>query len=104
MKTAEKTGKSQHETKLKPLKTMELVAKGRGRPVNTKIAPERKKLINNLKAYRKKAGLTQEMMAKILKCRQPQISALESGVYSPTLDHLSDIAKKLKVKVIDLIK
>jgi transcriptional regulator with XRE-family HTH domain len=59
----------------------------------------------NLKALRKKRGLTQVELAKKLRMKQAHLAMLESGAKpNPTLDTLRRLAKALKCTVTELVE
>ncbi len=45
--------------------------------------------------YRFARGLSQQQLAEVLEIKQPQVTRLESGVVSPTLDTLLRISERL---------
>ena len=57
----------------------------------------------NVKAYRKKRGRTQEELAA-LDCDQKYVSRLENGYARPTLDICLRIANFLQVSIDDLLE
>ena len=57
----------------------------------------------NVKAYRKKRGRTQEELAA-LDCDQKYVSRLENGYARPTLDICLRIANFLQVSIADLLE
>ena len=58
----------------------------------------------NVKAYRKKRGRTQEELAATLDCDQKYVSRLENGYARPTLDICLRIANFLQVSIADLLE
>ena len=58
----------------------------------------------NVKAYRKKRGRTQEELAATLDCDQKYVSRLENGYARPTLDICLRIANFLQVSIDDLLE
>jgi transcriptional regulator with XRE-family HTH domain len=54
-------------------------------------------------AYRKKAGLTQEKLAEKASLSYKYLGEVERGVVNVSLDSLMRIAKALKLKVADLV-
>ena len=56
----------------------------------------------NVKAYRKKRGRTQEELASTLDCDQKYVSRLENGYARPTLDICLRIANFLQVSIDNL--
>ena len=61
------------------------------------------KKVLKLRAVRKKAGLTQVQLAKLLKVDHPRISRWERGLVTPWPHTLAAIAKALKCKDSDLV-
>ena len=57
----------------------------------------------NVKAYRKKRGRTQEELAATLESDQKYVSRLENGHARPTLDICLRIANFLQVSIDDLL-
>ena len=60
-------------------------------------------MVNEIKEIRKKYGLTQVELAKMIEVSQPRISEMEKQ-QSITLKTLRKIAKKLRVSVKDLVE
>ena len=58
----------------------------------------------NVKAYRKKQGRTQEALAAALDCEQKYVSRLENGYARPTLEICLRIANFLQVSMDDLLE
>ena len=58
----------------------------------------------NVKAYRKKRGRTQEELAAALDSDQKYVSRLENGYARPTLDICLRIANFLQVSIDDLLE
>ena len=58
----------------------------------------------NVKAYRKKRGRTQEELAAALDCDQKYVSRLENGHARPTLDICLRIANFLQVSIDNLLE
>ena len=58
---------------------------------------------NNIKYYRKKAGLTQAELANMSNVSQMSIRRYEAGSREPSLASLNDIAKALKIPVSKLV-
>ena len=56
-----------------------------------------------IRAYRKEAGLTQEKLAEKASLSYKYLGEVERGVVNISLDSLARIAKALKVKVQDLL-
>lgn len=54
---------------------------------------------NNMKFYRKKAGLTQEELAKILNVSKSYVSLKETGKRNVSTDEAEIIARALKAPV-----
>lgn len=59
-------------------------------------------MINNIKEFRKKHGLTQEQLAKELNVTRQTINAIENNKYSPTLELALKLSKFLEVSVENL--
>ncbi len=57
---------------------------------------------NNIKLYRKQAGLRQEDMAAQLGVSRQTIIAIENDKYNPTLELAMKIARLLNLRVEDL--
>ena len=57
----------------------------------------------NVKAYRKKRGRTQEELAATLDCDQKYVSRLENGYARPTLEICLKVANFLQVSIDDLL-
>ena len=58
---------------------------------------------DNLKALRRKKGLSQEALADLAGVHRTQIGYIERGTANLTLDNLTLMAETLGVKVIDLL-
>lgn len=58
---------------------------------------------NNIKHFRKKAGLTQQELAEKTNLSRSYIADIENGRYNPSLDTLKSIASILHVSVQDLL-
>lgn len=71
-----------------------------------RMEPETVYLIfgQNVKAYRKKRGRTQEELAAALDSDQKYVSRLENGHARPTLDICLRIANFLQVSIDDLLE
>ena len=63
-----------------------------------------KKLLNNLEALRKSAGLTQQELSVAAEVSRKSINAIENGVYIPSTVLALKIAKTIKCNVEDLFK
>ena len=63
-----------------------------------------KLLAKNVKRYRKQLGLSQEELAFECEIDRTYISKLERGIANPSLLILTQLAKVLKVDVVDLLK
>lgn len=57
-----------------------------------------------IRTLRKKAGLTQQELADVLKIDRVAVCKWETGVNRPRADKLPDIAKALNCKIDDLFK
>ncbi|MEL0261960.1 MAG: helix-turn-helix transcriptional regulator [Flavobacteriaceae bacterium] len=62
------------------------------------------KLLNNLEAYRKSAGLTQQELSEHAEVSRKSINAIENGVYIPSTVLALKIAQTLKCTVEELFK
>lgn len=63
-----------------------------------------KKLLNNLEALRKSAGLTQQELFVAAEVSRKSINAIENGIYIPSTVLALKIAKTIKCNVEDLFK
>ena len=63
-----------------------------------------KKLLNNLEALRKSAGLTQQELSAAAEVSRKSINAIENGIYIPSTVLALKIAKTIKCNVEDLFK
>jgi transcriptional regulator with XRE-family HTH domain len=61
-----------------------------------------KKLGQRIADLRKKRHLTQGLLAKAVGCSVDFISLVERGINAPSVARLEDVAKALKVEVVDL--
>jgi len=68
------------------------------------LGKNHKKLINNLKQLRKKAGLTQSNLSESAEVSRKSINAIENGIYVPSTVLALKIAKTLGCKVEDIFK
>ena len=57
-----------------------------------------------IRAYRKDAGLTQEKLAEKASLSYKYLGEVERGVVNVSLDSLMRLAKALKLKVADLVR
>lgn len=55
-----------------------------------------------IRNIRKACGLTQEQLAELLEIDQKQVSCIERGINTPSMDRLQKIAEVLDVSVRDL--
>ena len=62
------------------------------------------KLLNNLKAERKSAGLTQQQFSELAEVSRKSINAIENGVYVPSTVLALKIAETLGCRVEDLFR
>lgn len=62
-----------------------------------------KKLGENIKRARERAGKTQEELAEQAEIHFSYLSRIERGVVNPTVEVLENIAKALKVKSSDIL-
>jgi putative transcriptional regulator len=60
------------------------------------------KVKNKLEELRKKAGLTQEMLADKLEVSRQTIGSLEAGRYNPSIQLAFKLARFFKVSIEDL--
>ena len=63
-----------------------------------------KKLLNELEALRKSAGLTQQELSKSSEVSRKSINAIENGVYVPSTVLALKIARTLECSVEDLFR
>ena len=63
-----------------------------------------KKLLNELKALRKSAGLTQQDLSESSEVSRKSINAIENGVYVPSTVLALKIARTLECSVEDLFR
>ena len=63
-----------------------------------------KKLLNNLEALRKSAGLTQQELSESAEVSRKSINAIENGIYVPSTVLSLKIAKTLNCTVEDLFQ
>jgi len=68
------------------------------------LGKDHNKLLNNLEAYRKSAGLTQQELSEDAEVSRKSINAIENGVYIPSTVLALKIAQTLKCTVEDLFK
>ena len=61
----------------------------RGRPIG---APERAIFAANFRRAREEAGMTQREVSRLLKVRQPFISAVETAQTNISIDRMSELA------------
>ena len=57
-----------------------------------------------IRSYRKEAGLTQEQLAERSSLSYKYLGEVERGIVNVSLDSLMRIAKALKLKVADLVR
>ena len=62
------------------------------------------KLLNNLEAARKSAGLTQQQLSELAEVSRKSINAIENGVYVPSAVLALKIAETLGCRVEDLFR
>lgn len=62
------------------------------------------KLLNNLEAARKSAGLTQQQLSELAEVSRKSINAIENGVYVPSTVLALKIAQTLGCGVEDLFR
>jgi len=63
-----------------------------------------KKLLNNLEALRKSAGLTQQELSESAEVSRKSINAIENGIYVPSTVLALKTAKNLSCSVDDLFR
>ena len=63
-----------------------------------------KKLLNNLEAARKSAGITQQQLSELAEVSRKSINAIENGVYVPSTVLALKIAETLGCRVEDLFR
>jgi putative transcriptional regulator len=68
------------------------------------LGKDHNKLLNNLEAYRKSAGLTQQELSEHAEVSRKSINAIENGVYIPSTVLALKIAQTLKCTVEELFK
>ncbi|MEK9958631.1 MAG: helix-turn-helix transcriptional regulator [Flavobacteriaceae bacterium] len=68
------------------------------------MGKDHNKLLNNLEAYRKSAGLTQQELSEHAEVSRKSINAIENGVYIPSTVLALKIAQTLKCTVEELFK
>ncbi len=59
-------------------------------------------MLNKIREFRVKRGLTQEELAKKVGVRRETVIFLEQGKYNPSLKLAHDVAKKLETKIDEL--
>jgi putative transcriptional regulator len=68
------------------------------------LGKHHKKLLNNLEAARKTAGLTQQQLSELAEVSRKSINAIENGVYVPSTVLALKIAETLGCRVEDLFR
>jgi len=68
------------------------------------LGKNHKKLLNNLEALRKSAGLTQQELSVAAEVSRKSINAIENGIYIPSTVLALKIAKTIKCNVEGLFK
>jgi len=68
------------------------------------LGKDHKKLLNQLEALRKSAGLTQQELSEHAEVSRKSINAIENGMYVPSTVLALKIAKTLNCKVEDLFQ
>ena len=68
------------------------------------MGKHREKLLNNLEAARKSAGLTQQQLSELAEVSRKSINAIENGVYVPSTVLALKIAETLGCRVEDLFR
>ncbi|EKU47075.1 helix-turn-helix transcriptional regulator [Staphylococcus massiliensis] len=59
---------------------------------------------NNIRAYRKKIGMSQDTLSKNVRVSRQTINAIENNKYDPTLVLAFKLAKQFNVTVDELFK
>ena len=60
-------------------------------------------LSDNIKKFRKKAGISQSHLAKVVGVNQSAICKMEKGMIIPSVSTLDDLASILNVTIDDLV-
>ena len=68
------------------------------------LAKHHEKLLNNLEAARKTAGLTQQELSELAEVSRKSINAIENGVCVPSTVLALKIAETLECRVEDLFR
>jgi len=68
------------------------------------VGKHHKNLLNNLEAFRKSAGLTQQELSERADVSRKSINAIENGIYTPSTVLSLKIAKTLSCTVEDLFQ
>tara|TARA_B100001057_G_scaffold316087_1_gene316230 strand:+ start:1508 stop:1726 length:219 start_codon:yes stop_codon:yes gene_type:complete len=68
------------------------------------LGKDHKKLLNNLKELRKRAGLTQQELSESAGVSRKSINAIENGIYVPSTVLALKISITLGCKVEDLFR
>jgi putative transcriptional regulator len=68
------------------------------------LGKHHEKLLNNLEAARKSAGLTQQQLSELAEVSRKSINAIENGVYVPSTVLALKIAETLGCSVEDLFR
>jgi putative transcriptional regulator len=68
------------------------------------MGKDHEKLLNNLEALRKAAGLTQQHLSEQAEVSRKSINAIENGMYVPSTVLALKIARSLGCRVEDLFK
>jgi putative transcriptional regulator len=68
------------------------------------LGKHHEKLLNNLEAARKSAGLTQQQLSELAEVSRKSINAIENGVYVPSTVLALKIAQTLGCGVEDLFR
>jgi putative transcriptional regulator len=68
------------------------------------LGKHHEKLLNNLEAARKAAGLTQQQLSELAEVSRKSINAIENGVYVPSTVLALKIAETLGCRVEDLFQ
>lgn len=68
------------------------------------MGKDHQKLLNNLEAFRKRSGLTQESLSIKAEVSRKSINAIENGIYVPSTVLALKISKTLNCAVEDLFQ
>jgi len=74
------------------------------RLIKKQLVKERRRLADNLKRRRKKAGYSQVALAKAARTHRTYISLIERCATNPSLALLGRLAAALHIKTVDLLR